>query len=211
VSEAVSEAAPSVPRPQTPEDALTRLLAGNARFVAGDVRDPQRDTARRVMLAEGQRPYAVVLTCADSRVSPELVFDEGLGDLFVVRVAGNTATDPIIVGSIQFSVANLGSLLVFVLGHSRCGAVQGAVDLVTKGTELPGDIGAVVAPILPAVEDARDAPEDALVDAVVRANVLRTIAALQDVDVLRDLVDTGELRVAGGEYDLETGTVELVR
>lgn len=210
---AVGEAASatvSLASPKTPEEALSRLLAGNARFSRGKARNPGRGNARRVRTAQGQKPYAAVLTCADSRVPPELVFDEGLGDLFTVRVAGNTATDAVVIGSIEYAVAELGSLLIFVLGHSACGAVKAAIDVVTKGATLPGNIGAFVAPIVPAVEEVKDVAKEQLLEAAIERNVHRTIAQLSTVDIIRNLVDQKKLLVAGGEYELESGKVDVV-
>ncbi|MEX2256087.1 MAG: carbonic anhydrase [Acidimicrobiia bacterium] len=201
---------PRAPFPKTPQRALDRLLAGNRRFVAGDARDPRRSNVRRVQIASGQMPFAAVLTCADSRVPPELIFDEGFGDLFVVRIAGNTAADPLVIGSLEYAVAVSGSILVFVLGHSDCGAVKGAIDVATKGETLPGDIGAVVAPIIPAVEEVKAVPKAELFEAATEKNIERAVAQLSEVAILRDLVDSGKLMIAGGEYELESGQVDLV-
>jgi carbonic anhydrase len=196
--------------PQDRDAALQRLLAGNARFVDGTVRDRRQVTAHRAQVASGQRPFAVVLTCSDSRVPPELIFDQGIGDLFVVRVAGNTAADALILGSVEFAVDVLGSVLVFVLGHSGCGAVTAAVDVTTSGVRLPGDIAAVVAPIIPAVEAVRGRPDDDLLGAATRENVHRSMEALAASRLLSDRVSAGTLLIAGGEYELATGKVERV-
>jgi carbonic anhydrase len=196
--------------PQDPEAALRRLLRGNARFAAGEARRPRQGTERRAQVAAGQRPYAAVLTCSDSRVPLEIIFDEGIGDLFVVRVAGNTAFDPLVVGSIEFAVEALGSVLVFVLGHSECGAVRAAIDVVTKGQALPGDLGAVVAPVVPAVEAVQDQPEDGLLAAATEQNVHLAIDALSRAELLAGRIAAGTLLIAGGEYDLATGTVDPV-
>jgi carbonic anhydrase len=196
--------------PRSPDAALRRLVVGNQRFVDGEARNPRRSTRRRVEVAEGQKPFAAVLTCADSRVPPELIFDQGIGDLFVVRIAGNTATVPIIVGSIEYSVEVLGSLLVFVLGHSECGAVKAAIDVVTKGATFPGEIGAVAEPIVPAVEAVKDQPKDRLLEAATEENVRLTVALLSEVAFLRDRVAAGSLLISGGEYELASGKVDLV-
>jgi carbonic anhydrase len=197
--------------PKSPEAALRRLMAGNARFAAGDARRPRQGTRRRVQVAEGQKPFAAVLTCADSRVPPELVFDQGIGDLFVVRIAGNTASDPLIVGSLEYSVEVLGSVLMFVLGHSECGAVKSAIDVTTKGAMLPGDIGAVVAPIIPAVEAVQDQPQSDLLEAATEENIHLAIEALSQVPILSDRVAAGTLLIAGGEYELASGLVDPVQ
>lgn len=163
-----------------------------------------------MQIVEDQQPFAAILACADSRVSPEVVFDQGLGDLFVVRVAGNTAADPVIVGSLEFAVEMLGAVLVMVLGHSDCGAVQGAIDVATKGVSLPGDIDAVVSPIVPAVESVRDGTSEEFLDAAIAANVEAVVAALSAVPIIRARVADGSLKVVGGEYQLASGAVELV-
>src|ERR1035437_3616888 len=124
------------------------------------------DPSRRAFLAKGavatagvlvdtQSPFAIILGCSDSRVSPEIVFDQGIGDLFVVRVAGNTAMDPILLGSIEYSVEELGSVLVMVLGHENCGAVEATLAKVQKGTSFPGDIGTLLDPVVPAAQIGR--------------------------------------------------------
>ncbi|HEY4484757.1 MAG TPA: carbonic anhydrase, partial [Nitrospiria bacterium] len=123
-----------------PDKALTMLMEGNARYVEGKMLHPNQAADRMGELAKGQHPFAVILGCADSRVPPEIVFDQGLGDLFVLRVAGNIADDAVI-GSIEYAVEHLGTTLVFVLGHERCGAVSAAVEVVTKGAKVPGHIG----------------------------------------------------------------------
>src|ERR1700716_1478751 len=130
---AETSAAPAAPFPNTPDEALARLLAGNKRFVEGDPQSPRRDSVRRIVTADEQKPFAIILTCSDSRLPPEVIFDKGIGDLFVVRVAGNTATDPVLIGSMEYSVITFGSVLLMVLGHTDCGAVKATVDVVTKG------------------------------------------------------------------------------
>ena len=123
-------------------------------------------------LAEGQAPTAIIVACADSRVAPELIFDQGIGDLFVVRVAGNVVSEagPVIKGSLEFAVAELGARLIMVLGHSACGAVKAAIAHIESSDELPGSIGGLVEVIKPAVRDAKDEPGDKL-ENMIRANV----------------------------------------
>jgi carbonic anhydrase len=152
-----------------------------------------------------------VLGCSDSRVPPEIVFDEGLGDLFLVRVAGNTAADPIVIGSVEYSATILGSVLLMVPGHDDCGAVKAAVGVATKGTTLPGDLGSVAQPILPAVEAVRSQPADAIVDAAIQENVRRAVASLSAVPLLADLVAKNKLMIVGAEYRLKTGRVDLIK
>jgi carbonic anhydrase len=191
--------------------ALRRLQDGNRRFVTGRAKGPGRYNARRAELAEGQAPFAIVLGCSDSRVPPELVFDQGLGDLFLVRVAGNTAADALVIGSIEYSATILGSVLLMVLGHDDCGAVKAAVDVATKGKTLPGDLSSVAQPILPAVEAVRSEPADAIVDAAIQENVRRAVAGLGAVPLLAALVAQNKLMIVGAEYRLKTGRVDLIK
>jgi carbonic anhydrase len=207
---AVASGAPAAPRPKTPDEALEELLAGNKRFAGGDPENPRRDTVRRIITADGQRPFAVVLTCADSRLSPEVIFDQGIGDLFVVRVAGNTAADPVLIGSMEYSVLTFGSVLLMVLGHTECGAVKAAVDVVTKGETVPGELNAVVEPIVPAVHAVQGQPADEIVDAAIDENVKLTQQGLAQVPTFADAVQTGKLEIVGYEYQLKTGKVEPV-
>jgi carbonic anhydrase len=179
----------------TADEALARLLDGNERYAAGRSAGPGRDERRRKEQAGGQTPFAVILGCADSRVPPEIVFDQGIGDVFVVRVAGNTAADDVTLGSIEFGASVLGCALVLVLGHERCGAVTAAINAVAHGRRPEGYLAALVDPILPAVEG-RD------LEAAVKANVRRQVAALAEL--------FPGTTVAGGVYALAAGTVELL-
>jgi carbonic anhydrase len=188
------------------DEALTRLVEGNKRFVEMNLAHPDQDAGCRARLSKGQEPFAVILGCSDSRVPPEVVFDQGLGDLFVVRVAGNVADD-LGIASIEYAVEHLGSRLIVVLGHERCGAVTAAV----KGGELPGHLPMLVAALKPAVDKAKDAAADA-VDATIVANVELTAAQLKaSKPVLAELVEKGEIKIVGARYDLDTGAVELVK
>ena len=179
--------------------------------MSGKAKGPGRYNARRAELAEGQAPFAIVLGCSDSRVPPEIVLDQGLGDLFLVRVAGNTAADPLVIGSIEYSATILGSILLVVLGHDDCGAVKAAVDVATKGKVLPGDLNSVTQPILPAVEAVRSDPADAIVDAAIHENIRKTVAGLGAVPLLSDLVAKNQLMIVGAEYRLKTGRVDLIK
>ena len=154
----------------------------------GKTQSPRRDSVRRTEVAQGQKPFAIILTCSDSRLAPEVVFDEGLGDLFVVRVAGNTAPDPILIGSMEYSALTFGSILLMVLGHERCGAVEAATDVVTKGFVPPGEIAAATAPIVPAVQAVQGQPADQLLDAAIQENVRQTVQTLGQVPTLAELV-----------------------
>lgn len=204
---AVSEAA-SRKRPASAEAALRRLMEGNRRYAAGEARGLDGSPKRRREIAEEQSPFAVVLACSDSRVPPELLFDEGLGDLFVVRVAGNVVDDAVL-GSIEYAVGELGTFLVMVLGHERCGAVSAAVEEAEEGAAPPAHVISLVDPILPAAEEARRRPGD-LVDNTVRANVALSRERIRSsLPVLGPAVDRGDLGVVGAYYDLEDGRVVL--
>lgn len=192
----------------TPTDALDLLMAGNVRFSSNLCEHRNADTERVHDTAAGQSPFAIVLSCADSRLPVERVFDRGIGDVFTVRVAGNTS-GPFQAGSIEYAVEHLGAPLLVVLGHSSCGAVKAA----TGGGEAHGNIGAMLAPIVPAVAEARaaspDATPDALVDLAVRANVMRSISDLfASSPTIASATESGTLRVVGAVYNLESGRVE---
>ncbi len=194
----------------TPDEALARLLAGNRRFANSKVRNPRRGTVRRAELAQGQNPFATVVSCADSRVPLELIFDQGLGDLFVVRVAGNTAADPLVIGSVEYAAVVLNTPLIMLLGHEECGAVKAAIDTVTNGTVYPGDLPAVINPILPAVQQTLSVPKSGQLEAATQANVHDQVKGLAAVTLLADRVKTGALKIVGAEYHLHTGKVELL-
>ena len=200
------------PPPVAAAEALARLRAGNARFVA-NVRSLEAlaTAAARDRLVQQQRPFAVVLSCSDSRVPSEIVFDCGLGDLFVVRVAGNIAA-PSLVGSVEFAAATFGTLLVVVLGHTHCGAVGATIDALTASKAPPSDnIRGIVDRITPAVAELieHEHDRDALVAAAVRANVRATAEHLRcGSRILESLHDEG-LFVVGAEYSLATGVVDF--
>lgn len=189
---------------------LERLLAGNDRFARGEATARGRDGVRRVETADDQQPFAVVVGCSDSRVPLEIVFDEGIGDLFVVRVAGNIASAEVL-GSIEFAVEVLGAKLVVVMGHENCGAVRAAVDHVRHGAETPGHIGSLVEPIVPAVRSLADLSDEEIVDAAVRENVRRQAHLIaSSKPLLKPLVDGGRLAVVGAHYHLHTGRTEII-
>ncbi len=188
----------------SPEEALDRLMAGNQRFTEHHLQHPDQSEARVLELAQAQHPFVTVLSCADSRVTAEIIFDQGLGDVFDVRVAGNIAT-PEVLGSLEYAVALLGTPLLVVLGHERCGAVTAAVE----NKPLPGDIGTFVEAILPAVNQVKGMPGDA-VDNAVTANVLYQVEQVMKSSLVRDRQQSGQLQVIGARYDLDTGTVTLI-
>ena len=186
------------------ERALSRLLEGNRRFAQSAAEHPDQSSGLRMSLSSGQHPFAVVLTCSDSRVAPELVFDQGLGDLFVVRVAGNIVDDAVI-GSIEFAAAHLLVPLVLVLGHQNCGAVQAAL-----GEEPEAHIKTLAEAIRPAVAKARALPGD-LLDNAVRENVRLVVEQLTaSHPVLAERIEARKLMIVGGRYDLGTGEVERI-
>ena len=190
-------------------DIWQELISGNKRFAEGNPTHPNQSLSRRREMAKGQNPRAAVLACADSRVSPEIIFDQGLGDLFVVRVAGNVVNDPIL-GSLEYAVEHLGTQLIVVLGHQRCGAVAAAC----AGGEAPGHIASLVQALAPAVDKisaSHNASDDGRVDLAAKENVRMTVKSLHTCGpILEEWVRQGKLEVAGAFYDLDTGTVEIV-
>jgi carbonic anhydrase len=195
-----------------PDAVLARLIEGNKRFVKGALAHPGRRPEDFAPLAEGQAPLAIIIGCADSRVAPELVFDQGVGDLFVVRVAGNivTGAGPTMKGSIEFAVAVLGARLIVVLGHEKCGAVKAAVDHIDANDTLPGSIRDLVELIRPAAAAVRGKPGDKLENAI-KANVKQGVELLKGLDpILSDFVKKGELKVVGAVYELRTGVVKVL-
>jgi len=190
---------------------LTRLLEGNKRFVRGELAHPGRKPEDFAPLADGQLPLAVIVGCADSRVAPELIFDQGVGDLFVIRVAGNviSGAGASVKGSIEYAVAELGVRLILVLGHSQCGAVKAALKHINDNDALPGSIGELVDTIKPAVAAVEGKPGDPLENAI-RANVERGVERLKGLEpTLADPVKKGKLKVVGAVYDLRGGEVTV--
>ena len=184
----------------SPRAALQELLAGKRRFVEGRIMAPHRNLARLREVAPKQTPFAAFLGCADSRVPIEIVFDQGFGDLFPVRVAGNVVT-PEVMGSLEFGTLVLGAKVLFVLGHSACGAVTATI----KGDAVPGQISALYQHIAPAVDAA--GPD---VDAAIAANVRLQARLARRSPVVAGLVRDGKLIVVGGVYDLRSGRVSIV-
>lgn len=196
----------------TPAQALGRLLEGNRRFVSDQDNRSDISTKRRLEIARGQGPFAALVGCADSRVGPEHLFGVGLGELFIVRTAGNYVDDAGY-GSLAYSVAALGVPLIVVLGHERCGAVDAATKLVTANEQLPPSLTRMVQPILPAVVDARATLPGGgdLVDHAIHQNVRHVVKTLrQSTDpLLADPLRSGKLMVVGAYYDLDTGQVNF--
>jgi carbonic anhydrase len=193
----------------TPDAALKLLLEGNARYVANQPH--QRDfSANRANTAIGQAPFAAVLGCADSRVAPELAFDQAPGDLFVVRVAGNFVTNEGL-GSLEFGSAVLGTKLIMVLGHTGCGAVKATVEALQQGNHLPGHIAGLVTAMKPGIEQAVKKGGADLIEQATIANVRYNVGRLGKAGpILPGLIAKNELRVVGGVYDLATGKVSMV-
>jgi carbonic anhydrase len=198
----------------TPDEALARMKKGNAEFLADHVRELPRSHERRMKIARGQAPFAVLLGCSDSRVSPELLFSVALGELFIVRNAGNTV-DTVALGSIEYGVLVLGTPLIVVLGHQRCGAVEAALKVVKEDATFPGSIGQMIEPIIPAAIKANRAGTlegENLLDAAIRENVRRTVERLRNSEPsLIDPLRAGKLKIVGATYDLDQGHVDFFK
>jgi carbonic anhydrase len=189
----------------TPDEALQVLMEGNQRFLDNKRQLPNQDFARLTEVAESQAPFAAILGCADSRVTSEIIFDQGLGDLFVCRVAGNIASSEEI-GSLEFGTLVLGAKLIMVLGHERCGAVKATIE----GGRLPGQIASLIDDIKVGVERAERQPGTNKLETAIKANVLYQVEVLNQSAVLGDLVDKGQLKIVGGYYDLDEGRVTIL-
>jgi carbonic anhydrase len=187
----------------SPEQALKELIEGNERFVKRKQKSRNHYT-RLVEVAKTQKPFASILGCADSRVPSEIIFDQGFGDLFVCRVAGNIAI-PEEIGSLEFGSLVLGSKVIMVLGHERCGAV----DATIKGAQVPGQIASLLAAIKPGIENSKNQPGDKLENAC-KANVVAQVEKLKKSPVLSQLIQENKLKILGGYYDLDTGKVTVI-
>jgi carbonic anhydrase len=208
-------------RPEDPNGALQALIAGNARWASGDQQHPGEDTATRTCNANPdckQMPFAALLSCVDSRVPPELLFDQGIGDLFVARVAGNSVV-PILEDSLAYGTASLHALVLFVLGHSLCGAVMAAVDSFLRNPEHPKPSFAFEPPIYPAVAAAQEIvakqggnPNDPaqVVPVTIDQHVILTVQYLASTNPFDYLVKNNDLLIKGGRYDLDTQNVVIL-
>jgi carbonic anhydrase len=198
----------------TAREALARLQEGNRRFVSDERRlDVRANHTRREALAEGQQPFAIVLGCSDSRVPAELVFDQGLGDLFVIRVAGNIVA-PSQVGSVEFAASRYGARLVVVLGHTQCGAVLATLEHLANPAQHTSNVQSIVDRIRPSIETilavAPKGDESRLLQQSVRANVRASANHLRHgSSLLERLIQKDDLMVVGAEYSLETGVVDF--
>lgn len=207
VSAAINAARSDSTSDVTAAEALHRLEQGNARFVAGHLMSttPAEIAESRGKVAQGQKPFAIVVGCSDSRVGPEVIFDQKVGDIFVVRTAGEVV-DPVGIGSIEYAVAHLGSPLILVLGHERCGAVAAAV----ANSQEPGHIPAVLRAIEPAVQETKGQPGDPVHNAVC-AQALNVARQLQNSGpILKEAVQSGKLRIVAALYNLDSGKVSLL-
>ncbi|MGB7979068.1 MAG: carbonic anhydrase [Chlamydiales bacterium] len=185
----------------SPEQALQRLREGNGRYVRDELEHPDRDSERRMAIVANQSPFAIIVGCSDSRVSPEILFDQGIGDLFVVRVAGNVI-GPLEIDSVDYAALYLGAACVVVMGHERCGAVQAVVTGQTK------DIESIAKLIEPAVGEARQSGPDDLLARAVKNNAVRMREYLLESRVIKKLVQEKKIIVRAAYYNLATGAVE---
>lgn len=199
------------PEQITPERALQNLRAGNASFVKGDRLPYRIDEDYRRELARGQLPYASIICCSDSRAAPEQIFQAGLGQLFVVRNAGSTVANPQALGSVEYSVHEWEVPLVVVLGHTKCGAVKEAVNIVKNNAVFPPTLEGLLLPLLPAVLATREENVDDWINKAVRENVRRITRTLRSCDqpILSPPQRAGKLKVVGAVYDLAEGEVDF--
>ncbi len=191
------------------DEALQKLMDGNKRYVSGSLMKKDLGDTKRKELAKGQKPFAIVITCSDSRVPPELLFDQGLGDIFVIRVAGNVV-DPIALGSIEYGAEHLNAPLLFILGHTKCGAVTATLE--AKG-EPEGNIGAIVKKIMPAAEKAKKkgGTKDEILETAIKENVKNVYRdVMKKSKIIPHLVQEGKLKIVAGEYDITTGKVAMI-
>src|SRR4051794_14977360 len=199
------------PKPQnaiSPDEALDRLMKGNARYVDGVSRRHDFKNEREALVG-GQNPYASILSCADSRIAPEYAFDSGRGDLFVCRVAGNFANDDT-VASLEYGVAVLNSPMILVLGHDSCGAVDATIKSLKDNTTLPGHLPSLVNALAPAVKATKDQPATHLATPT-RQNVIDVMAMLKSATpILSAAAAEGKIKIVGGIYRLDSGKVELI-
>ena len=208
--------------PESADEALQKLMDGNKRYVENKMTSGnQSGASARAALANSQKPYAIILSCSDSRVPPEIIFDKGLGELFIVRVAGNIP-DPIILGSIEYAAEHIGTPLIMVLGHERCGAVTATVN--AKG-KPEGNIGEIVKAIAPAVKagakecdackgakNCKETKNAELVECATNANMKMVAANLtKKSKVLKHLVEQGKIKIVTAKYDLDDGVVTLAK
>ncbi|MFM8319705.1 MAG: carbonic anhydrase [Chloroflexota bacterium] len=189
----------------TPHQAIELLVEGNRRYTAGKAQHPHQSIERCAETLSGQRPFAILLSCADSRVPPEIIFDQGIGDLFIIRNAGGIL-DEVVLGSIEYGIERLDIPLVMVLGHTKCGAVTAAV----KASEAPGHIDRIVKTILPAIESSKSLPGDPVLNAVIANVALSTEQLKNSQPFLAERVKLGKIQIVGAVYHLDSGEVKLL-
>ena len=191
--------------PVKSEEALEKLLSGNKKYLSGSVTPNVSASLRTDLATNGQHPYAVVVTCSDSRVPAELIFNSSLGDIFVIRTAGNVVSD-FEIGSVEYGEEHLGSPLVLVLGHTNCGAVTAA----TEGGEAGGNIQAIVNEITPSVQKAKDAGAEDVLSKSIEFNVMNSVDKILSSDIIKELKEEGKVDVIGGVYDINTGAITII-
>ncbi|WP_206342387.1 carbonic anhydrase [Streptomyces ureilyticus] len=196
-------------RPDSPWAAFARLMEGNERWVDGKLQHPDRDPRRREFVSEEQDPFGVILSCIDSRVPPELLFDTGLGDLFVMRTGGQVVGD-VVTGSVEYGPMTSGTPLIVVLGHQRCGAVKAAHKALKDNKPLPGNLQSIAEALRPAYEVIAKEKHADPVDAMTRVHIKQTSADLRSNKDLGPLVKKGELAVVSAYYSLDSGRVEVL-
>jgi carbonic anhydrase len=207
---AAGAAAVTEPYPASQAAALRLLMQGNQRWVRGRARHPHQSVGWRHHVAGHQEPFATVVSCIDSRVPPEIVFDRGLGDLFVIRTGAQALDQLVVLGSVEFGPNGYpSSRLIVVLGHARCGAVTAKISAIQTGQRAPGHIQAVVNALRPAYRVAIRQHGD-LTDNMIRAQTRLTVRRLKQDALLRELIVTDGLMIVGGHYDLDTGRVQLI-
>jgi carbonic anhydrase len=190
--------------PETAE-ALQKLIEGNKRFSSSKQSHPNQNKERRQELVKGQKPFAIIVGCSDSRIPPEIIFDQGLGDLFVIRVAGNIVDD-VALGSIEYAVDHLGAQVIVVLGHSKCGAVTATV----QGGAFHGHVESIVKAIKPAISEAKNLPGD-LTDNTIKANATHVASQIQSSQpILSELARLDKIAVVSAYYDIESGEVHIL-
>lgn len=187
------------------EQALEKLMAGNEKYLSGSVKPNVGDSLRKDLATNGQHPYAIVVTCSDSRVPAELIFNSSLGDIFVIRTAGNVVSD-FEIGSVEYGAEHLGSPLILVLGHTNCGAVTAA----TEGGEAEGKIQDIVEEIEPSVQKAKDAGAEDVLSKAIEFNVMNSIDKITSSEIIEEFMEEGKVEVVGGVYDISTGTITII-
>ena len=187
------------------EPALAKLLSGNEKYLSGSIKPNVSASLRTELATNGQHPYAIVITCSDSRVPVELIFNSSLGDIFVIRTAGNVVSD-FEIGSVEYGAEHLESPLVLVLGHTNCGAVTAA----TEGGEAGGKIQSIVNEIAPSVQKAKDEGAEDVLSKAIEFNVMNSVNKILSSDIIKELKEEGKVEVVGGVYDISTGTITII-